>query len=58
MVKHFSCIFSIISSRWSQTLFTQNQQENEESKDNFTPTDGTGKLLVEGTRKTEWQNPE
>ena len=33
-------------------------KENEESKGNLTPTDGAGKLLVEGTRKTEWQNPE
>lgn len=45
-------------SRWSQTIFTQNKENNEESKDNLSPTDGAGKLLAEGTRQAEWKKPE
>lgn len=33
-------------------------KENEESKDNLAPTDGSGKLLAEGTRQTKRKNPE
>ena len=44
-------------SRWSQTIFTQNKENNEESKDNLAPTDGARKLLAEGTCQTERKNP-
>ena len=33
-------------------------KENEERKDNLSPTDGARKLLAEGTCQTEWKNPE